>query len=278
MSLSARPTVIFAALLIAVLFIAGCDGSGTEKSSAGGTSESGQDASAPPADPFSGTFDGILVGTPVKFSITQQGNQVSGQLSSQSDVSNFTATANGNSAQGRLEDPDGIGGDVKLVRDGESLNMELTLKNELTGESQTMNISFKPTGGGSTASSQSSSTAQSGSSDSSGERDPRLVGNWIHTDAAGSGGFSYAIDTHLTLGEDGSYRYGDSKMGAGDASFSSVNESSDAEVGVWRTENKVVYVKLTGQNEWIPLARYAVADGSMMFTYNNGSKRIWNRN
>jgi hypothetical protein len=109
------------------------------------------------------------------------------------------------------------------------------------------------------------------------ERDSRLIGRWKHTDAGRSGTFTYAVDTHFALNEDGTYRYGDSKAGTGDASSTAIANGGKAEVGQWRTENKILSLKPDGNPAWARVGRYAVDATHLMLTYKNGSKKIWER-
>lgn len=109
------------------------------------------------------------------------------------------------------------------------------------------------------------------------ERDSRLLGRWRHTDAGRSGTFTYAVDTHFTFNEDGTYRYGDSKAAAGDASSTAISNGGKSEVGQWRTENKILSLKPQSSPAWTRIGRYAVDATHLMLTYKNGSKKIWER-
>lgn len=256
----ARRFTLSTCALGAMVAVVGCGG-GTD----GAASGTGNSASS--ASPFSGTFSGTLADTPVKLTLEQNGDQLAGRLSSGLQFSTLTASISGNSAKGRLQDPDGTGGDVEIVRDGDAMTMSLTVSDPASGASQTLRVPLTAVAG----------AAAGAKSDGSVERDPSLIGRWRHTEAGGSGGFTYAIDTWLTIAEDGSYRYGDSKMGAGDASFSTVNEGGDAQVGQWRTEDKIMYVKSDENSEWAPFAKYYAEENRMMLTYNNGNKQVWER-
>lgn len=108
--------------------------------------------------------------------------------------------------------------------------------------------------------------------------DPRLIGSWRHTDAYASGDFTAAVDDLLHLFGDGTYREG-GRAAAGDAAASFVGDSQEGADGAWQTADRIFYVRPAGGAEWQPLARYGLTDdgSTMMFTFGNGAKQIWNR-
>ena len=75
---------------------------------------------------------------------------------------------------------------------------------------------------------------------------------------------------------DGSYTYGDTEIAGGDqgSSFYSGGNSGH-ETGQWKTEKGVIFI-----NEgygWQSYAEYYVEGNSMLFTFSDGSKQLWER-
>jgi hypothetical protein len=86
----------------------------------------------------------------------------------------------------------------------------------------------------------------------------------------------------MQLNPDVTYAYGDGQVTAGlDNSLGSVwgdtGNSGNVSRGQWRTEGGVVYIMEGGSTQWEPYARYYVEGGSMMFTFGDGSKKLWSR-
>jgi hypothetical protein len=267
--------LIWLGLSMAIGLLPGCTKTVKEEAAKG---------SSEPAAIFTGTFQGKLGAAPLTLTLEQQGDQVNGRLAAGQQFSILKGIANGKSARGRLEDTDdNQSGDVELVRDGDSLTMTLKIQDAGLGSSQTVKIALQRAGGSPAAAAATDfrspkdlTTATAPPADAT-ERDSRLVGYWRHTDSGRSGSFTYAVDTHFAFNEDGTYRYGDSKAGAGDASSTAVANGRKAEVGQWRTENKVLSLRPDGGPTWTSVGRYAVDSTHLMLIYKNGNKKIWER-
>jgi hypothetical protein len=108
--------------------------------------------------------------------------------------------------------------------------------------------------------------------------DSRIVGAWRATEAGRSGDFTWASDNFFQFAADGSCSDGGGQTYAGGATSSVGTGRSAASACQWRTQDRVLYLRYAG-GQWQEVARYAVhEDGSlMMWTYGNGSKRIWER-
>lgn len=108
--------------------------------------------------------------------------------------------------------------------------------------------------------------------------DQRIVGAWRATEAGSSGDFTWASDTFVRFHADGSCAEGGGQAYAGGAGSSVGSGRGEMSACQWRTDQRVLYLRRPGSS-WDAVARYAVhEDGSlMMWTYDNGSKRIWER-
>ena len=247
-------------LALALLALAGCDGG----SSAGAnmTNSSGTSGGASAATlPFSGSFHTSYQGQPSAITLEQSGSSVNGTL----DGANLAGNADGNTARGDVKDPQSnqVGGTFELTRRGEELDLRLTLRDPESGQTLTLpTITYK----------------KGEPPPMKAELDPQLVGRWRFTSTYVSGEFSAASDTWFILSGDGTYAYGGGKVGAGDASASAVTGDGDFERGRWRAEDRILYLA-TGDAgaPWQRLGRYYADGERMMLTYDNGNKKVWER-
>lgn len=106
--------------------------------------------------------------------------------------------------------------------------------------------------------------------------DPRLVGVWLWTDASFGGDVSITLQERLILNADGTYAYGDARAVGGGTGFG-VDTGTDgsAETGRWRTDGSVVLISQGG--DYAPYARYSTDGRSLLLTFADGSKRLWQR-
>jgi len=109
------------------------------------------------------------------------------------------------------------------------------------------------------------------------ERDPVLVGVWSHSNTYNSGDFSATTRLNMQINGDGTYLYGKGNVSLGGAYQGNTGRSGDVTAGQWRTQGGVVYVMEQGGSQWAPHARYYVEGSSLMFTFGNGNRQLWNR-
>jgi hypothetical protein len=117
-----------------------------------------------------------------------------------------------------------------------------------------------------------------GGGGAAGGGDQRIVGAWRATEAGSSGDFTWASDAFVQFRADGSCAEGGGQTYAGGAGSSIGSGRGAMSACQWRTDERVLYLRRAGGG-WEAIARYAVhEDGSlMMWTYDDGSKRIWER-
>ena len=249
-------------LITTITAAGGCDGGSSTgasmTTSSGATTTS---TSAPTsAQPFSGSFHTTYQGAQSVIALEQAGSSVSGKI----DQAILTGTCDGTTARGDVKDPqnDQIGGTFEITRRGDELDLKLTLRDPESGQTLTLpTITYK----------------RGQLPPVSVHLDAQLVGRWRYTSTYVSGDFSAASDTWLILNPDGTFEYGYGRVGAGGSSASIVTDRGDAETGKWRIENRVLMYQDSGSTTWQPFARYYVEGNSMMLTYDNGKRQVWER-
>jgi hypothetical protein len=219
--------------------------------------------SAPNADPFTGTFHATVNGERAVLTLARDGERLSAKI----DDTALTGTIDGDVATGPLVDRNaGVGGTYEITPSGLDVVVRLSLKNLQTGEAIPVPpIVF------------TRRTEEQLAAEIAAERecDGRLIGHWRHTYTRVSGGVSIAIDYWLWLDPDGTCtRF--SKMAGGDDGIG-FESASDRTVGRWKTADKALYASGSPDGEPRLLGRYQVSGGTMLLTYNNGDKEIWER-
>lgn len=109
-----------------------------------------------------------------------------------------------------------------------------------------------------------------------GQRDQRLVGNWLRSESYTSGEYSFASQWRLILQADGTYLYGDTKVAGGGPGTSAVSGDGGYTRGQWKTENGVIYINENGSG-WQAYAGYYVEGNSLLLKFGDGSKQVWSR-
>lgn len=110
--------------------------------------------------------------------------------------------------------------------------------------------------------------------------DERLVGVWVHEDninsPGGAGGFAaFSTVRTMELSADGSAReWSESAGGGADWSSSSGRELNFE--GEWRTDGDTLLAKIPGMDDFRPLAKFALVDGSLV-TQSDMGRVIWRR-
>lgn len=105
------------------------------------------------------------------------------------------------------------------------------------------------------------------------KRDPAIVGSWSHSDSYSSSGFSAATSRRCVINGDGTYSY-ETRIVGGTADVG-MDSGADAVSGTWSAEGSVL--TLTSSAGDITRVTYKLVDGSLVVTYGDGSRRIWQR-
>lgn len=219
---------------------------------------------------FHGSFQGELNGSPVQLTLRQQGDAVSGEMVIEGYRYTLQGEVSDDALAGEFHDPTAGGsGEVQASWHGRELRFTLSVPG-----GQALQMSFTA---GRTA--KAAPTAPQGTSPRSSKGaggDPQLVGRWRYTETYTSGEFTAASDSFLTILPDGSYRIGEGALAAGDAGSSAVTSGGSGEVGRWRTQGNIIYIQEGGAG-WEPYARYYIERGTLMFTFANGKRQLWDR-
>lgn len=216
---------------------------------------------------WSGNYRGVWEGQQAISSLRQQGNNLEGRLEIAGYPYGVKANIQGNTASGQLLDA-ATGGAMPL-----SINLEGgRLSYRIQSQMGSLEIVLQAVEEGANP----PPTTTSGQS--SVERDPYLVGRWMHTESMSSGSFSGAVQTTMVILANGTYQYGEGQFAGGGAAGSGVSRGDGYSTGEWKTQNSIVYVREQGAPQWQPHARYYVEGGRLMFTFADGSRQIWHRN
>lgn len=118
---------------------------------------------------------------------------------------------------------------------------------------------------------------ETGVSPQSGDRDPRLVGAWSRQEMISTPQGSIATQIFLTIDANGSFveSMGDT-LGGGVGWNGQITGADGGQSAEWRTQDGVFLVRQTG-TPWVPLARYVLEPGRLMFVYGDGSRHLWYR-
>jgi hypothetical protein len=94
-----------------------------------------------------------------------------------------------------------------------------------------------------------------------------------------SGNFSVASEVMLQLRADGTYSHGQGRTVGGGNTGSFDSGTGGVSHGRWKAQNRVIYNYDAGSGQWHPYARYGFDEsrGTMMFTFDNNSRELWQR-
>ncbi len=120
--------------------------------------------------------------------------------------------------------------------------------------------------------------SQPGAGSADGIGDPVLVGRWVKEDTTVDPQMSVTTQLIMELHADGSFvQYGGETAGGGAGFSFRSDEGEERDVGQWRAEENVIYVRGEGLPQWTPCCRYYVEGDRMLITYDDGSREIWYR-
>lgn len=219
-----------------------------------------------------GSYQGSINGTNSVLTISLSGSQLSGKIDADGYIYDLNGIVSGNSCSGKLADNiTGGSMEFKVGLKGNTLDLILMIPNEY-GQVTEFPLQYSRSSGNQSA--PGANPVQSSSSNE--QRDPYLVGGWRHTETFSSGEFGTVSEWYMTINQDGSYVYGDAQIaGGGDGYSFNSGEGSGNETGRWKTENSMIYI-----NEgygWQAYARYYIEGSSMLFTFEDGSKQLWEK-
>lgn len=221
---------------------------------------------------WNGSFTGNISGTHSVLSIQSKDSGFEGQIDASGYIYLLTGKIQGNRATGTLTDKV-TGGTMEFeasLKDG-IIDMKLQVPGQF-GQVTELPVQFTR---GSQPSTSTGQITNSGGGENI-QRDRTLIGGWRNTESYTSGDFGMVSEIYMNIMADGTFTYGDGQIAGGDynTSFDSGGNSGHS-TGQWKTENQHVYI-----NEgygWQRYARYYVEGNSMLFTFDDGTKQLWER-
>jgi len=143
-------------------------------------------------------------------------------------------------------------------------------------------VSCQNSGNGPDNSSDSTKSDDSQNQESN-QRDPQVVGTWMHesVNSFGSSGDQTFVQKQelLIFGEDGSLTNGGSKTSVG-GNMSDYSEEAGGTIPnvVWHTKENSIYLTgkdESGKQETVKIGTYYIEESKMLFTAENGTKSVW---
>lgn len=217
---------------------------------------------------WKGTYSGKIDNVNATLVLNQEGRRVSGECDADGYRYLLSCDAEGNHCTGSVRDPQAsVVLDMEMTRTGNSVAVIVKAVDEF-GYVQAVTYTFNR---GTAPVTKSKEGHAKG-----GNRDARLVGNWLYTDSYVSGDFSMTSQYRLIVNADGTYLYGDAKL-AGGGNAGSVSSSGGGYTrGQWKTENGIIFIN--DGSGWQSYCKYYIENNSMMMTFENGKRQVWKRN
>lgn len=190
----------------------------------------------------------------------------------------------GGRATGSVTDPNYQSLPFEALADPAGIAFTVTVRNE-NGVPTPVTLTFeRPEAFAARRAAEQAKAAKAGGSGAAagggggGGGDPRMVGAWRATEAGRSGDFTWASDNFIRFAADGSCADGGGRTYAGSGSVSGGTGAGAITACQWSVRDRVLYMR-SGGGGWQQVAKYAVHENGdiMMWTYADGSKRIWER-
>ncbi|MCB9082348.1 MAG: lipocalin family protein [Lewinellaceae bacterium] len=237
---------------------------------------------------FAGTFSGLFNGDPVTLTLQALGGgNYSGQMKDSQQTYQVQAALQDNQLIGTAaESTLGLTFGMQGTLQGAVLNLLMSI--DVFGEVNTMEMQLTRQGAAPAAAT-APRPASSGAptKPAPGNRDPALVGSWVHQEIYNSGygdNFMGANTyTEVTFNADGTVIDGGSRSTVSGSNYYGDTGQSQANVmpGVtWSTEGNQIYLTVTanGQTQKVHVGRYYIENGRLLLTEPNGNKKLFSRN
>ncbi|MBK9495865.1 MAG: hypothetical protein IT475_14930 [Aquimonas sp.] len=233
------------------------------------------------ATTVAGRYQGMLSGEPVALQLREEGHRVIGVLSDSTYSYEVEASVAGQHLTGRAVQAElglMVTLDGPIRADGLDLNVSLTL----LGETASERVWFARSGSQSAAPREQ--TQQAPRAASSGQRDPAMVGHWVHEELYNSGSgadFMGSSSTQsMVLLADGRIANGGSAVHMGGSNYSGYSSDAGGEIvagASWSTRDQHLWVSEDASGQQVDLGRYYVENGRLLLTGNNGKKLLFTR-
>ena len=231
------------------------------------------------ATSVSGHYQGLLSGEPVSLQLQEEDHQVVGVLSDTSYSYSVEAQVAGERLSGRAIQPE-LGLMVMLDGPISSNGLDLTITLTLLGQTATERVWFSRSGTHLESQREPSNEAQP--STPSAQRDPALIGHWVHEELYNSGSGADFMGSSsaqsMVLLADGRIANGGSSVHMGGSNYSGYSSDAGGEVvagASWRTRDQHLYFVEDASGQQADLGRYFVENGRLLLTGNNGKRMLF---
>ena len=225
-------------------------------------------------------YTGTIMGINTSLTGQLEGDSWKARANADGYIFNLEGFVAGETCLGTMTDvQNGVSAAFLAVLGVESLTITIEDINPETGKEQLLDFVFTKTDPSTYVqtipSSETTSASPSLYKIVQGPKDNRLVGSWRFTDSYVSGQFSFATDYHMEIHADGNFLYGKGRTMGGGPDSSIDSGESGYDQGSWKAENGIMYVH--DGKEWYYYAKYYQEGNSLMLTYQNGNKQVWER-
>lgn len=228
---------------------------------------------------WNGQFVTEYQGEVGELSLLALGSFLGGTFVSNGEQYSIVGRIDGSSATGTVTDPNYQPLPFEALANEAGIAFTVNVINE-NGVPTPVTLTFqRPEVAAARRAAEEARAAQSGASGGvRGGGDARLVGAWRATEAGRSGEFTWASDSFIRFTADGSCADGGGRTYAGSGSVSGGTGAGAMTACQWSVRDRVLYMR-SGGGGWQQVAKYAVHENGdvMMWTYGDGSKRIWER-
>jgi len=226
---------------------------------------------------WTGSFEGSILGASATLIGLVQGDQWSGTISVSGYPIKIEGTIIDMKCTGNMTDPQTKSASpFTAVYAGKQITISIRDINPITGLEENMEFVFLKTNSQQVVGSIISSSVNVVENTEAAKLDNALIGLWRYTDTYVSGEYSFATDYFLQFKANGVIITTDGRTAGGGPTSSLDSGDGDTHQGVWKSENKTIWTK-DNAGQWQSYARYYVDGNSMMLTYNNGRKQVWEK-
>lgn len=107
--------------------------------------------------------------------------------------------------------------------------------------------------------------------------DPRLVGSYSRQEMISTPNGVIATQIFLEIRSNGTFSEAMGETLGGGMEWSGQLGGGGVQTAEWTAQNGVFLVRPPGTGQWVPLARYVLEPGRLMFVYDDGSRHLWYR-
>ena len=222
---------------------------------------------------WNGTFSGSIMGVDASLKGTLQGDQWKATINASGYLIELIGTVIDMECKGNANDPKThTTTPFTASYAHNSITLHITDINPITGLVENMEFIFVKT---TTQEAVGTAITKSITLEPT-TRDDRLQGLWRYTESYVSGEYSFATDYFMQLKSNGVILVTDGRTAGGGPTSSLDTGDGDTQEGQWKTENKILFTKITG-GQWQVYARYSIDGNHMMLMFENGNKQVWER-